>query len=51
MIEERLDGDIYLFGVRIYNGKRQAPVGWARLLMYSFGFVGFMVFLIIWLSV
>lgn len=51
MIEERLDGDIYLLGVRIYNGKRQAPVRWVELLMYVFGFVGFMALLTIWLSV
>lgn len=51
MIEERLDGDIYLFGIRIYNGKRQAPVRWVAIVLDVLVFVVLMAFLTIWLSV
>ena len=51
MIEERLDGDIYLFGVRIYNGKRQSPVRWVSIILNIVVFFIMMSLLILWLSV
>lgn len=51
MIKDGLNGDKYLFGVLVYNGKRKAPVRWLEML----GYVGlsaiFLYFVFIWIVV
>lgn len=51
MIHERLNGDLYLGNTRVYNGLKQQPVGWVRLLLGIAATALFVAFLTIWLSV